>query len=102
MTAYGMRISDWSSDVCSSDLHHAAQVAQQFARKLLRHEHLLARAQLRVGRQRAQVERQRGELVPGHVVQFARHADRKRVVEGKSVSVRVDIGGRRIIKKNKK
>src|SRR3546814_11874301 len=28
--------------------------------------------------------------------------DRKRVVEGKSVSVRVDLGGRRIIKKKKK
>src|SRR3546814_2791128 len=28
--------------------------------------------------------------------------DRKRVVEGKSVSVRVDIGGRRIIKKKRK
>src|SRR3546814_11924951 len=27
--------------------------------------------------------------------------DRKRVVEGKSVSVRVDLGGSRIIKKNK-
>src|SRR3546814_3177910 len=25
-TAYEMRISDWSSDVCSSDLHDAAQV----------------------------------------------------------------------------
>src|SRR3546814_21148740 len=29
------------------------------------------------------------------------HRDRKSVVEGKSVSVRVDLGGRRIIKKNK-
>src|SRR3546814_15801658 len=28
--------------------------------------------------------------------------DRKRVVEGKSVSVRVDLGGRRIIKKKKR
>src|SRR3546814_13866390 len=28
-------------------------------------------------------------------------ADRKRVVEGKSVSVRVDLGGRRLIKKKK-
>src|SRR3546814_18527293 len=28
-------------------------------------------------------------------------ADRKRVAEGKSVSVRVDLGGRRIIKKKK-
>src|SRR3546814_14414779 len=26
-TAYEMRISDWSSDVCSSDLHHSDQVA---------------------------------------------------------------------------
>src|SRR3546814_13725733 len=30
-----------------------------------------------------------------------RHLDRKSVVEGKSVSVRVDLGGRRIIKKKK-
>src|SRR3546814_19435382 len=29
------------------------------------------------------------------------HLDRKSVVEGKSVSVRVDLGGRRIIKKTK-
>src|SRR3546814_6716746 len=27
-TAYEMRISDWSSDVCSSDLHQRAQVVQ--------------------------------------------------------------------------
>src|SRR3546814_962495 len=27
-TAYEMRISDWSSDVCSSDLHHQRQNAQ--------------------------------------------------------------------------
>src|SRR3546814_14425843 len=31
-----------------------------------------------------------------------RRRDRKSVVSGKSVSVRVDLGGRRIIKKNKK
>src|SRR3546814_14081374 len=31
----------------------------------------------------------------------AAHRDRKSVVEGKSVSVRVDLGGRRIIKKTK-
>src|SRR3546814_16181827 len=33
---------------------------------------------------------------------LGRRLDRKSVVEGKSVSVRVDLGGRRIIKKNKK
>src|SRR3546814_13304846 len=33
---------------------------------------------------------------------FIRHLDRKSVVEGKRVSVRVDLGGRRRIKKKKK
>src|SRR3546814_356388 len=27
-TAYDMRISDWSSDVCSSDLHHIRSIAE--------------------------------------------------------------------------
>src|SRR3546814_19270455 len=30
-TAYDMRISDWSSDVCSSDLHHPAGIKQDCA-----------------------------------------------------------------------
>src|SRR3546814_11767046 len=38
-------------------------------------------------------------LAPVHAV---RDIDRKSVVEGKSVSVRVDLGGRRIIKKKKR
>src|SRR3546814_4199647 len=28
-TAYGMRISDWSSDVCSSDLHYFCKVEEE-------------------------------------------------------------------------
>src|SRR3546814_8073276 len=32
-TAYEMRISDWSSDVCSSDLPGAAQLAEQMIGK---------------------------------------------------------------------
>src|SRR3546814_1595497 len=28
MTAYEMRISDWSSDVCSSDLHHVGMAGK--------------------------------------------------------------------------
>src|SRR3546814_10250756 len=31
-TAYDMRISDWSSDVCSSDLHAADSRGQRFLR----------------------------------------------------------------------
>src|SRR3546814_19114455 len=70
-----MRISDWSSDVCSSDLG-------------LRHEVPAPRDRLRQaqGDGRGRENRAAG-------------ADRKSVVLGKSVSVRVDLGGRRIITK---
>src|SRR3546814_17642677 len=84
-TAYEMRISDWSSDVCSSDLVAHAGVAHGAAQH---------RAAFRI----------LGDLAVDHV-ELADHRlqlgarDRKSVVEGKSVSVRVDLGGRRIIKK---
>src|SRR3546814_13349030 len=39
------------------------------------------------------------EAQPNGVEDLAKLLDRKRVVEGKGVSVRVDLGGRRIIKK---
>src|SRR3546814_6183574 len=81
-TAYEMRISDWSSDVCSSDLGRrlfAALVARRQAPRL----------RLDRGRQRPALGALDGW----------RRGDRKSVVSGKSVSVRVDLGGRRIIKK---
>src|SRR3546814_14687664 len=124
-TAYEMRISDWSSDVCSSDL------AAQFARDeggegrlaggavaVAEHEvgaghgavlaggvaagrhgvavHVpdLAEAAVRL------VQRRRHRPVirlpaaldaAAHLVD-AEQADRKRVVQGQSVSVRVDLG----------
>src|SRR3546814_4175067 len=81
-TAYEVRISDWSSDVCSSDLHARDERLQH---QLLR----LAR------RQPARLE-----VIEGHCVELA-DRDRKSVVYGKSVSVRVDRCGRRIIKNNK-
>src|SRR3546814_9671493 len=37
-TAYEMRISDWSSDVCSSDLVHAARRVEQRLHRALRHD----------------------------------------------------------------
>src|SRR3546814_10635655 len=83
-TAYEMRISDWSSDVCSSDLERLApDLAEQF------HQ----RRQIGVGA--ADVE----DSGPGVAVKRLHHQDRKSVVSGKSVSVRVDLGGRRSIKK---
>src|SRR3546814_16300464 len=77
-----MRISDWSSDVCSSDLQSDfdAVLADRFGNAVggeSWHEDVAARL------------RGRGISL----------RDRKSVVSGKSVSVRVDLGGRRIIKK---
>src|SRR3546814_11865853 len=50
-----------------------------------------------------EVDTRRGrQLVLGDVIALGGvSVDRKSVVEGKSVSVRVDLGGRRIIKKKK-
>src|SRR3546814_19293184 len=78
-----MRISDARSDVCSSDLLLRAGAAQQG----------LQRAGGQLWRDRAG---DTGE--PGGADRPA--GDRKSVVQGKSVSVRVDLGGRRIINKN--
>src|SRR3546814_17949098 len=91
MSAYGLRISDWSSDVCSSDLGDVAAPRRQGARRrghdaLAQHD--LARARLDEARKQAQ---RRGL--------DAARGDRKSGGKGKSVSGRVDLGGRRIIKK---
>src|SRR3546814_20361326 len=83
-TAYEMRISDWSSDVCSSDLAplHARGVPDP--------------------RDRGRREDHRcrdGDGIPPPVDGEAGRSEERRV--GKSVSVRVDLGGRRIITKKK-
>src|SRR3546814_13720492 len=77
-------MSDWSSDVCSSDLMGRDPLALSTM----------------------PTRRVHGELHAwraAHGLAFlGADADRKSVVSGKSVSVRVDLGGRRIIKKTKK
>src|SRR3546814_13757732 len=78
-----MRISDWSSDVCSSDLRSGTG----------RNDRQRRNEQIADDRE---PQRARGD----HRI-LGYRADRKSVVEGKSVSVRVDLGGRRIIKKQK-
>src|SRR3546814_20495787 len=99
-----MRISDWSSDVCSSDLpHHPGAHAS----RLLRLRALRCRARLRLRGYLALPELLRRfgtgrRLIAGHAVgatAFEQGRDRTSVVEGKRVSVRLDLGGRRIIKK---
>src|SRR3546814_16919293 len=96
-----MRISDWSSDVCSSDLKALTRRE--------RHEELIDFA---VEGAVQQVQRAH-EIADGKGAininvlwemggaQRVLHGDRKSVVSGKSVSVRVDHGGRRRIKKKK-
>src|SRR3546814_12462816 len=97
-TAYEMRISDWSSDVCSSDLvpvgsHRPAPPVPRDAGPDRRRDpcpHLPRRNRRRT--------RSRGSG-RGRRVAYRCGGDRKSVVSGKSVSVSVDLGGRRIIKK---
>src|SRR3546814_12627823 len=110
-----MRISDWSSDVCSSDLldllvveFALAQAGTEFLPRVragggadqgVEHAlfgvqlglrlHLLAQA--RAGHQAGDFRQVTDGLL-----------DRKRVAEGKRVSVRVTLGGRRTIKKKNK
>src|SRR3546814_16877353 len=111
-TAYEMRISDWSSDVCSSDLgcracpfttnllQHSPRTAAVGARSAVGNvEHAPGRGGGRSARcgQRQTHDQPSGDLAG------APETDRKSVVEGRSVSVRVDLGGRRLDKtKNRK
>src|SRR3546814_15614864 len=109
-----MRISDWSSDVCSSDLGRdqdrrplaGAQVAEA-REQVADHDDLLLDGGARRGQDQ---DRDRPPLLgevggadaDADAEGAAGEEDRKSVVWGKSVSVRVDLGGRRIIKKKKK
>src|SRR3546814_19717886 len=105
-----MRISDWSSDVCSSDL---AAGVELLGRRAARHDRgayprdpvgLCRQYLQRLGFPARQVLAglSAGNDRPaGASAQRCGRGDRKSVVSGKSVSVRVDLGGRRSIKKKK-
>src|SRR3546814_13243043 len=85
-TAYEMRISDWSSDVCSSDL---------LAQFLQHRDHLVDILAIgNAGIDHGVGEATRHVLHPGD--QIGRASCRERVCQ-----LRVDLGGRRIIKKKK-
>src|SRR3546814_16152348 len=111
-----MRIRDWSSDVCSSDLLGIRQevrgligeedihavLAVAFRQFQLRRSDLSSQSVERSlgGCQGDGISDVNGDaaLVPA----FPPRQDRQRVVKGKRVSVRVDLVGRRIIKKKQK
>src|SRR3546814_11953335 len=104
-----MRISDWSSDVCSSDLIgiavlgkdqcHLGQCLECIFDVELHRGRLVDRGgwNTKVGDRDVLLVELRHELLSKRTEQ----QDRQSVVSGKSVSVRVDLGGRRLIKKNK-
>src|SRR3546814_15065361 len=100
-----MRISDWSSDVCSSDLSEDRAIGVGDVLKRGTTEDALAER----GDHRAALHDRahfhaagRATILLDHAT-VLRHvdkaADRKSVGSGKSVSVRVDPGGRRFSKK---
>src|SRR3546814_18016431 len=110
-----MRISDWSSDVCSSDLLLTELVAEPDEMTLLPDAREIAATAWRT-LQLPEIAALRGRLIPEWPVsdmledrpapaalagRIDAIADRKSVVEGKSVSVRVDLGGGRSITKTK-
>src|SRR3546814_13958464 len=116
-TAYEMRISDWSSDVCSSE---AGDERVDRGDHQMHVEHPVGVRAQRLHDGGA--DRQVGHEMPVHDVDvnpvgagvgdgadlFAQPRevggpeDRKSVVEGKSGAVGVDLGGRRVLKKKKK
>src|SRR3546814_17688167 len=87
-----MRISDWSSDVCSSDLidRHRAFDVERIRLQRRQHENDAKRDD-----DCAADDEQNG-LQHGNLPM--KPPDRKSVVLGTSVYVRVDLGGRRILK----
>src|SRR3546814_17543198 len=102
-----MRISDWSSDVCSSDLfepakddflalprlHRGAEIVE------LAHRHVIVPAFAMAAHAELLEQRRRVGGVPAILV-FPR-GDRQSGGEGTSESVRVDLGGGRVIKKKR-
>src|SRR3546814_7416976 len=97
-TAYEMRISDGSSDVCSSDLPDTLLAV--IKRQGPRHRgHAALRGNIAGIARETQFGTDAGHIDDRAItaLHHMRQRDRKSVVKGKSVSVRVDLGGRRII-----
>src|SRR3546814_18287706 len=111
-----MRISDWSSDVCSSDLGDISSGFSALMPFIPMASAILAKSGFfkwvpKGGRPATFISMAtkpselllKITILTGRsycdMVRMSPIIDRKRVVKGKSVSVRVDLGGRRVIKK---
>src|SRR3546814_18212774 len=102
-----MRISDWSSDVCSSDLPNIIAAGLIFfiglvIAKIVRRitEGALLAANADAWLRKTGLIDGNGTLAAEAPAEAPARSESG--VQGKSVSVRVDLGGRRIIKKNNK
>src|SRR3546814_15795923 len=101
-----MRISDWSLYVCSSDLSVTAANLRPILVSQIDPATMLftddAGQYRHMGRafKHEAVNHSAGEYVRG--VAHTNTVDRKSVVSGRSVSVRVDVGGCRLFKKQNK
>src|SRR3546814_19648005 len=99
-----MRISDWSSDVCSSDLDGprpagaAAVAAEDFCETPISASAFLMRS-IDVCERLNSTRMVPAALTSASMTPGTLRRDRKSVGEGKRVPVRVDLDGRRIIKK---
>src|SRR3546814_18517063 len=96
-----MRISDWSSDVslpiCRAAWHQSGRTLANLPVHERRERRLVETAVAKWCHKRRDGTLKHG-IAPSPRPQI-RYQDRKSVVSGKSLSVRVDLGGRRIIKK---
>src|SRR3546814_12307622 len=120
-TAYEMRISDWSSDVCSSDLQLVDVRTQLFAVHSMRAGAVDDYALVRdawLQRRNYQIFAERDQTIEESLSDYLREASanptvpveaipiiqghRKSGVQGKRVSVRVGLGGIRLNQKNTK
>src|SRR3546814_17880244 len=96
-TADEMRISDWSSDVCSSDLPTISR-GVPCGTNIPNHASASkpGRSFAMIGASGNVPDREETPRMRPRPERHAPCTDPKSVVEGKSVTVRVDLGGRRI------
>src|SRR3546814_14216412 len=110
-TAYEMRISDWSSDVCSSDLLRQSFEDAKASTGAEEIESAFDEARRDARSIGAEPDSGSRTVDAGTAPQLrdapvaapeSYEEDRKSVVSGKGVSVRLDLGGRRLLQKKQK